>query len=131
MDYIRKLPLLMALSGAIITGLVGYVHQVRNNENMTNMIITMIIFYITGLLIRGTVLDIIESNRRKEEERIKEEKRLADEKKKEERKQSKKSDESSGSTLNLVVDETLNPGISDEEFNDLPIADYIKSELNK
>ena len=54
MDYIRKLPLLMAISSAIITGLVGYAHQVHNNENMTYAC-TMVIFYVVGLLIRGTV----------------------------------------------------------------------------
>jgi divalent metal cation (Fe/Co/Zn/Cd) transporter len=131
MDYIRKLPLLMALSGAIITGLVGYTHQVQNNENMTNMIITMIIFYIIGLLIRGTVLDIIETIRKKEEEKIKEEKRIAEEKEKEEKNQKQKAENASGSTLNLVVDEDLNLGMSEDEFNDLPVADYIKSELRK
>lgn len=131
MDYIRKLPLLMALSGAIITGLVGYTHQVHNNENMINMIITMVIFYIVGLLIRGTVLDIIETNRKKEEERIQEEKRIAEEKEKEEKNQRKKAEKALGSTLNLVVDEDLNLGMSEEEFNDLPVADLIKSELSK
>ncbi|MGI6124177.1 MAG: hypothetical protein ACOYIG_08315 [Acetivibrionales bacterium] len=131
MDYIRKLPLLMALSGAIITGLMGYTNRVQNNENMINMIITMIIFYIVGLLIRGTAFDIIETNRKKEEEKLAEEKRIAEEKEKEEKELKRKAEQASGNTLNLVADEDLNLGMSEEEFNDLPVADYIKSELSK
>lgn len=132
MDYIRKLPLLMALSGAIITGLVGYTHQVNNNENMINMLIAMVIFYVVGLLIRGTVLDIIETNRKKEEARIKEEERIAKEKEKEEKKLKKQNAEKgSGSTLDIIADEDLNLGMTEEEFEALPVADYITNELKK
>ncbi|NLX63464.1 MAG: hypothetical protein GX022_01590 [Clostridiaceae bacterium] len=135
MDYIRKLPLLMALSSGIITGLAGYASQVANKENMTNMFIVMIIFYIVGLLIRGTLIDIIETNRKKEEERIREEKRLAREKEREERERQRKEKKAagnvSGNILNLAADEDLKQVINDEEFEDLPIADYIRSELKK
>jgi phosphate/sulfate permease len=137
MDYIRKLPLLMAISSAIITGLVGYMHQVQNNENMTNMLITMVIFYIVGLLIRGTVLDAIETNRIKEEEKLEEEKRLAKEeekriaKEKEEEKQKQTAEKASGSILDIAADEDINLGINEEEFDALPIADFITNELKK
>jgi len=129
MDYIRKLPLLIALSSGIITGLVGYANHVRDKENMANMFIVMVIFYIVGLMIRGTLIDIIETNRRKEEEKIREEKRLAREKEREEKEKEKES--ISGSTLDIAADEDLNPIINDEEFEALPIADYIRNELNK
>lgn len=131
MNYIRKLPLLMALAAAIITGLMGYINQVRNNENMTNMLIVMVIFYMVGLLIRGTVLEAIETNRKKEEERIQEEKRIAEEKEKEEKKQKQNKEKGSGSTLDMAADEEINLGISEEEFGALPIADYITKELNE
>jgi len=133
MDYIRKLPLLMALASGIITGLAGYANQIRNKENMTNMFIAMVIFYIVGLLIRGTIIDIIETNRKKEEERILEEKRLAREKEREEkeRKMKKTAGNTSGSILDIAADEDINLGFNDEEFEDLPIADYIKNEIKK
>ena len=120
----------MALSSGIITGLAGYANQVRNKENMTNMFIAMVIFYIVGLLIRGTLIDAIETNRRKEEERMREEKRLAKEKEREE-KAKQTADKTSGSTLDIAADEDLNLGINDEEFETLPIADYIRNELKK
>lgn len=131
MDYIRKLPLLMALAAAIITGLVGYIHQVRNNENMTNMLIVMVVFYIVGLLIKGTVLEAIETNRKKEEERIQEEKRIAEEKEKEEKEKKQNMEKSSGSSLDMVADEELNLGINEDDFQALPIADYITKELKE
>jgi len=135
MDYIRKLPLLMALASGIITGLAGYANQVGNKENMTNMFIAMVIFYIVGLLIRGTIIDIIETNRKKEEERIREEKRLAREKEREEKEQERKMKKTagniSGSILDIAAAEDINLGFNDEEFEDLPIADYIKNEIKK
>jgi mannitol-specific phosphotransferase system IIBC component len=127
----------MAISSGIITGLVGYTNQVRNNENMTNMLISMVVFYIVGLLIRGTVLDAIETNRIKEEERIEEEKRKAIEEKKreaeekEEKKQKQTTEKASGSTLDIAADEDINLEINEEEFEALPIADYITNELKK
>jgi cytoskeletal protein RodZ len=138
MDYIRKLPLLMAISSAIITGLVGYAHQVHNNENMTNMLITMVILYVVGLLIRGTVIDAIETNRKKEEEKLEEEKQIAleEEKRKareeeEEKKQKQAEEKASSSILDLAADEDINLEFNEEEFDALPIADYITKEINK
>jgi len=135
MDYIRKLPLLMALSSGIITGLAGYANQVANKENMTNMFIAMVIFYIVGLLIRGTLIDIIETNRKKEEEKKREEKRLAKEKEREEKERERKKKQAAenipGSILDIAADEDLKPGMNDEEFEALPIADYIRNELKK
>jgi mannitol-specific phosphotransferase system IIBC component len=134
MAYIRKLPLLLATSGAVITGLAGYAYGVDNKENMTNMVIAMIVFYIVGLLIRNTVNDIAETIRKKAEEReLEEKKRLAEEKKKEEEEEAKKAEaaKNNESILNLVADEKIDLGFDDDEFNELPIADYIKNELRK
>ncbi|HHU89655.1 MAG TPA: hypothetical protein GXZ22_01185 [Clostridiaceae bacterium] len=131
MDYIRRLPLLMALASGIITGLVGYANQVQNNENMINMLIAMVIFYIAGLMIRGTVIDVIETNRIKEEEKKQEEKLKAKKREKNEKMRKQNIENGSGSTLDLAADDDLNLGINDEEFDTLPIADYIRNELKK
>lgn len=129
MANIHKLPLLMALTGAIITGLVGYTHRVNNKENMTNMVITMIIFYVVGLLIRNTITSIMETLKKKAEERENEEKqRIAEEKK---NAKEAELDNNLGQSLNLVADDKYDLGISDDEFDELPVADYIKNELRK
>jgi len=132
MAYIRKLPLLLALSGAIVTGLAGYAHRLSNKENMTNMVIAMVVFYVVGLFVRYTVNDIVETIKRKAEEReLEEKKRLAEERKKEEEAQKAAMADNTESILNLVADEKIDLGIDDDEFNELPIAEYIKNELRK
>lgn len=130
MDYIRKLPLLMGLTGAILTGLTGYTHQVHNNKNVSNMIIVMVIFYIIGLMVKNTVMDIMETNQRKAQEREAEEKRLALEKKKEEEALVAEAGNDSGTAINLVADEELDLEMG-EEFSPLHVADYIEKELAK
>jgi hypothetical protein len=132
MAYIRKLPLLLALTGAIITGLAGYVHRVNNKDNMANMVIAMVVFYVVGLFIRNTINNIVDTIRQKAEERELEEKRLlAEEKKKEEEAEKAEMADDAGSIVNLVADDKYDIGISDDEFNELPITDYIKNELRK
>lgn len=76
MDYIRKLPLLLGLAGAIITGLVGHKPHAANNDTMAKMMVVMVIFYIIGLLIRRTILDTFDTHKQKEQERQEEEQRL-------------------------------------------------------
>ena len=65
MDYIRKLPLLLGLAGAIITGLVGHKPHAANNDTMAKMMVVMVIFYIIGLLIRRTILDTFDTHKQK------------------------------------------------------------------
>lgn len=132
MDYIRKLPLLLALSGAIITGLAGYSLRVDNKENMAKMAITMVIFYVVGLFIRNTVNSISDAIKQKALEREMEEKqRLAEEKKKAEEAERAEKAKKQESTVDLVADDNYGIDIGDEEFNELPVSDYIRNELYK
>jgi len=132
MDYIRKLPLLLALFSAIVTGLAGYLNRIGNKENMTNMVIAMIVFYLAGLFIRSTVNSIADSIRKKIEEReLEEKKRLTEERKKAEEEERAKSHNASESKVDVVVDDSLDEGIDGNEFDELPIAEYIKNELGK
>ncbi|HHY63560.1 MAG TPA: hypothetical protein GX501_00790 [Clostridiaceae bacterium] len=132
MDYIRKLPLLLALFSAIVTGLAGYANRVGNKENMANMVIVMLVFYIAGLYIRSTIFNIADTIKKKAEEReIEEKKRLAEEKKKAEEEERAKSRSAPESKVDVVVDDNLGTGIGDSDFDELPIAEYIKNELGK
>jgi divalent metal cation (Fe/Co/Zn/Cd) transporter len=131
MDYIRKLPLLLALAAAIIIGLVGHIKQAPNKDNMFNMVVAMAIFYIAGLFTRNTIIGIMESNKRKAEEREKEAKRIEEEKKREELNEKMAARSNSGQNVDLVADDTMDLNTVEEEFDALPVADFIKSELNK
>ncbi|MCX7772492.1 MAG: hypothetical protein N2376_05195, partial [Clostridia bacterium] len=99
MDYVRKLPLLLGLSAAIIVGLASYTNKVSNSENTVNMLIAMVTFYIVGTLIRNTITSIIETNRRKQEEKELEEKRLEELKQKEEERQRKEAEKNKGRSV--------------------------------
>ncbi|MDI9513752.1 MAG: hypothetical protein GX384_07315 [Clostridiaceae bacterium] len=125
MDYIRKIPLLLGAGAGLIIGLIGLSAGVPNKENMLNMCVGMVIFYMVGILIRSTVKGIIvqvmEMIRKKEEEKRREmeKNRIKDQKEKE---------ESLGSNIDMTVgDESELP--DDDNFDDLPIAEFIKNEL--
>lgn len=109
----------------MIIGLIGLSAGVPNKENMLNMCVGMVIFYMVGILIRSTVKGIIvqvmEMIRKKEEEKRREmeKNRIKDQKEKE---------ESLGSNIDMTVgDESELP--DDDNFDDLPIAEFIKNEL--
>lgn len=125
MDYIGKIPLLLGAGAGLIIGLIGLSAGVPNKENMLNMCVGMVIFYMVGILIRSTVKGIIvqvmEMIRKKEEEKRREmeKNRIKDQKEKE---------ESLGSNIDMTVgDESELP--DDDNFDDLPIAEFIKNEL--
>lgn len=129
MDYIRKLPLMMALAASIIVGLVGYVNQASNKENMFKMVVVMVVFYIVGIIIRNTITNIIEENIKREQEKEKDLKKAEEEKRKEEL--NKKKQAVKGQNLDIVASDDIDLGTVEEDFDALPVADFIKRELNQ
>lgn len=125
MDYIRKLPLLMGLGGAIIVGAVGYRIKISEKENLLNMLIVLIIFYIVGRLIKNTVLDLMKTillNEAKKKKQLKQEKGNSKDL------GSARNTNASGIYVDISAsdDQDVN---DDEEFDALPLADFIKKEL--
>jgi phosphate/sulfate permease len=118
----------MALAGSIIIGLVGYANKVSNKENMLKMVIIMVIFYIVGCFIRNTITGILDENRKKAE---KQEKRELEEKRQKEELERKQNGNKKESKLDLVADDELDLNGSDGDFDTLPVAEFIKNELNK
>lgn len=129
MDYIRKLPLLMGLTGAILIGLIGYAKKIPNKENMLKMIIIMVIFYIVGLFIRNTITGILEEIKQKALEKEKQE--LEEKKRQEELENENKKEKKRNSIIDLVADDEFNSETNDEDFDALPVADFIKNELKE
>ncbi len=129
MDYVRKLPLLMAVASALIVGMGGCAQKVSNKENMLNMLIIMVVFYIAGHFIKYMINGILEAKRIKDEEILQEQKRIEQEKNYEEMSK-RQAGKTKGLSLDLVADDDLDFESTDEEFNALPVADFIKKELN-
>lgn len=123
MDYIRKIPLLMGTGAGLVIGLIGISTGVPNNENVLNMCIGMAIFYAAGMLVRTTVTGIAEqvaAMLKKETE----EKRLEEEQKRKAEAQDK-TQAPVGSSIDFRIGDE-NP---EEDFEDLPIAEFIRKEL--
>ncbi len=129
MDYIRKMPLLMALTGGIIVGLMGFANQVPDKENLIKIIFVMVIFYIAGYFISHTLKDILETSRLKAEEKLQEQRQL--EKEAREKENEELAGKAKGQALNLVAGDELVYGGEMEDFEALPVADFIKRELNQ
>ena len=110
----------------MIIGLIGLSAGVPNKENMLNMCVGMVIFYMVGILIRSTVkgiaeqaMEMIKKKEEEEKRREKEKNRIEDQ---------KENEESLGASIDMTVgDESELP--DDDNFDDLPIAEFIKNEL--
>lgn len=125
MDYVRKIPLLLGTGAGLITGLIGLSAGVPNKQNMLNMCVGMVVFYIVGILIRSTIRDIseyvMELARKKEEEEQKLKKEVSS------REAGEKKEEQAAPGIDLKVGNES--GQEDEDFEDLRIAEFIKNEL--
>ena len=121
MHYIRKLPLILALAGAIITGFIGRVSGLPDRENIFRMTIVMIMFFITGSIIRNTVTGIIDDIRKKQAEEEQANKKTKG------KTESQEDSKDKGQNLDITVNDTL-------EFNGEMLDNveaFIKNELNK
>jgi divalent metal cation (Fe/Co/Zn/Cd) transporter len=130
MDYIRKIPLLMGIGAGLLTGIIGYSSGVPNRDNIANILLGMVIFYTAGIFIRSSIKNITEQLAVKLLKKEEEEKARALEKKRQEQMNERESRENApGSKVDLVADDMTGAGIEDEDFDALPVADYIKREL--
>ena len=133
MDYIRKLPLLMALASSLIAGLTGYFNRVPDKENVFRMTVVMVLFYITGYMIRNIISDILKTKEKITEEE-KEKEKESGRKKQAEREQQRKAaksekepSEKSGRTVDITADNELDFGAGEDDFEAFPVADFIKN----
>lgn len=131
MDYIRKIPLLLGLGAALLIGLIGYTSGIPNKDNMLNVLLGMVIFYLAGIFIRSTIKDIIEQTIMKIIKKKEEDKKHQLDLKKEEdqRERDIARDKAFGRSFDMVADGKAEPGAGDDDFDVLPVADFIKKEL--
>jgi len=75
MRYLQKLPLLLALAAAFLTGLIGFVSQASQKVILTRMVLMMVVFFVIGLFTRSTLLNIKDQVEQKKNEREAEERK--------------------------------------------------------
>jgi flagellar biosynthesis/type III secretory pathway M-ring protein FliF/YscJ len=73
MDYINKLPFLLSTSMTIIIGLLSFKGYEDTKDTYIKMAISLVVFYIIGIIIKRTVMEIQEDIENKKKERRDEE----------------------------------------------------------
>ncbi len=125
METIMKIPFLIALIASIITGAVSIVNNAETNKTCTSMIISMIVFYIIGLIISKTLSGILNEQNEKKleaERKIKEEEMLE----KAKIAASKINAEHLGNTLDLLAEDEIDDG-----FTPFDLSQAVKTKMKE
>lgn len=118
MRYLQMLPLLMALAAALISGILGFFKSMHQKEVIMQMTLIMVIFYVTGLFVRSTLICAVEQIEKKIKQREEEEEE-------EKRKEQEKAEDENQRILGANIDMTAD----DNSFDPLPVSEFIKNEL--
>jgi Na+-translocating ferredoxin:NAD+ oxidoreductase RnfG subunit len=129
METIMKIPFLLALFAAIVTGLLSINNDTDLNKTCVNMMIAMISFYLIGKLLSSTISGIIEEqNKQKqlaEEEKLRQE-RLESEQIEKQKAEKSAKEEHLGKKLDLVADNTLDDG-----FSPLDLSQAVRAKMKE
>lgn len=121
MRYLQKLPLLLALAAAFLSGLTGFVRQISQKEILLQMVLMMTLFFIIGLFARATLTNIKEQvdckkKKEKEQEELKKQQELEN--------QLQEKEKGLGRTIDFKAGK-----VDEDAFNPLPVSEFIKKEL--
>jgi len=120
MRYLQRLPLLLALAAAFITGLIGFARHNAQKDILVQMVLVMVLFFALGLYIRFTLTNIYNHIEQKKKEKEQEELR----KQQELEKQEKEKEKGLGRNVDFTAGNT-----DDDTFDPLPVSEFIKNEL--
>lgn len=124
METIMKIPFLLAMVSALITGFISISGNASTNQICIRMIIALVIFYLLGLFVSSTLTGIIEEqNKRKQEAEEQVQEQLRKEQQEAER---IKQEEHLGGNLDLIADNKLDDG-----FSPLDLSQAIKTKIKQ
>jgi len=124
MDYIQRIPFILGLLMAIITGIVSYGYGVEQQEIYLKMAISMIVFFAIGILIRNTIQKIADEIKEKETK----------EKDDEDNEKEGLSDVKPGENKDIAANSMASHAVSHtvmDDFQPLNISKAIRNELKK
>lgn len=132
METIMKIPFLLAMMAALVTGFISVMKNAGTNQTCLRMIIALVSFYIIGTILSSTLSRIVEEQSRQKQEAEKQQK-LEEEKlellKREQENTEKVKQEGHkhiGTKLDLVAD-----GDTDDGFSPLDLSQAIKTKMNE
>lgn len=122
METIMKIPFLLAMLAALLTGFISIANKADTNQTCIRMIIALVIFYLIGTFVSSTLKNIVEEqNKQKleEEKKIREQEKL-------EKAEKIKQEAHLGANLDLVADNKLDDG-----FSPLDLSQAIRTKVNE
>lgn len=123
MQYLQKLPMLLALAASLFTGLAGFIRQTPQKEILLQMVLVMTLFFVIGLFVKSTLLNAIDQVKKEQEDAEREE-----QKKKQASEQEKNDNKAEAKGQN--VDFTVG-NVDEDAFDPLPVSEFIKKELKQ
>lgn len=118
MQYLQKLPLLLALTASFLSGLMGLIRGSEQKQILIQMVLVMTVFFVIGLFARSVLTNILDQIERKKQEEEQEELKRQMELEKE------AEEKGLGNNIDIQA------GDQDEDlFNPLPVSEFIRKEL--
>lgn len=120
MEYIRKLPYILAALMTMIIGMASFLGGAGQKDIYLRMLLCMVAFLVIGMVIRSILVKLIEDIQEKNKEDIS-------------RKLDNETEESSpnGSVIDLRVDDASLREEYEEEFTPLKVSQVIRSSLKE
>jgi len=123
METIMKIPFLLALLAALITGAIGITNNANTNQTCISMIIAMVSFYLVGVFVRSTLTNIVEDQNKQKLEAENEIMKEILEKEKAERLMQ---EGHLGTNLDLITDNKIDDG-----FTPLDLSQAVRTKINE
>ncbi len=129
METIMKIPFLLAMAAALVTGIYSIENNAGTNQTCIRMIIALVGFYVIGVIVTSTITGIVEeqTKQRLEAEKLEKLEQFKQEqyKREQEKTEKVKQEEHLGKNLDLVADSD-----SDDGFSPLDLSQAIRTKFN-
>lgn len=122
METIMKIPVLLAILSALVTGVISISNNTSTNETCFRMIVAMVSFYFIGLIVSSNITNIAEEQNKQKLEAEK----LQKEQEKLVMAEKLKQEEYLGAKLDLVADSKLDDG-----FSPLDLSQAIRTKVRE
>ncbi|MHB8064772.1 MAG: hypothetical protein ACYDG2_19430 [Ruminiclostridium sp.] len=118
-----KIPFLLALLAALITGVTSITNGANTNQTCIRMIVAMVSFYLIGVFVSSTLANIVEEQNR---QKLEDEKKIKEEIIEREKALKLTQEGHLGTNLDLVVDSKIDDG-----FSPLDLSQAVRTKINE
>ncbi len=128
METIMKIPFLLAMTAALVTGIISFSNNAGTNQTCIRMIIALVGFYILGAIVSSTLKGIVEEQQRRKQEEEKQ-RRLEEYKLEQQRQQMAEMLDQEGhlgTNLDLVAGSAMDDG-----FSPLDLSQAIRTKVRE